>query len=225
MTTETEFHNEMVSLYHRTGQATGYWAHYFRRSVLNQGGLAVAKKLLAPGQGSTGFNRLVEARRADLSVEFIAISERYSHLFTREELDEAHRRRSQLPDSAFPTKIRSLERATIGEVSDDEVYPEGAVQRISVNHFERDPKARAACIRHHGLRCAVCDFDFRKRYGEPGRGFIHVHHMRPLHRLRVSNPVDPRKDLVPVCPNCHAMLHRQDPPYDIEQLRAMLRTV
>ncbi len=47
------------------------------------------------------------------------------------------------------------------------------------------------------------------------------------HRIsrRASNPVNPKTDLVPVCPNCHAMLHRRDPPYDVEQLRGMLRPI
>ena len=96
---------------------------------------------------------------------------------------------------------------------------------MTVNRYERDPKARGACIALHGLRCAVCDMSFEERYGESGKGFIHVHHKRPLHRKRASNRVDPKTDLIPVCPNCHAMLHRREPPYDVEQLRGMLRPI
>ena len=225
MTTDSEFHDEMVSLYQRTGEATGYWPHYFRRSVLNEGGLALARKLLTPGRVSAGFDRLVEVCRADLSIEFVAVSERYSHMFTPGELEEARRRLSRLPESAFPTRIWPDKPSTLGEVNDEERYPEGAIARVTVNRFERNPRAREVCIRHHGARCKVCDFDFEKRYGEPGRGFIHVHHKRPLHRMRANNRVDPRRDLVPVCPNCHAMLHRRDPPYDIRQLKALLRPV
>ena len=225
MTIEDEFHSEMESLYSRTGQATGYWPSRFLQAVRKQGGLAVAKRLLESGPVSAGFEKLIRSHRADLSVEFVAISERFSHLFTPEELEEADRRLSSLPDSAFPTPIPASESATVGELSDEVSYEEGAIQRISVNRFERDPKARTACISHHGTQCVVCDFDFEQRYGEPGRGFIHVHHKRPLHRLRALQRVDPRKDLVPVCPNCHAMLHRRDPPYDVEQLKAILRPV
>ena len=223
MTTDSEFQDEMVSLYQRTGQAFGYWPSRFLSSVRKSGGLAVAKKLLVPERVSTGFDRLVEAGRADLSVESIAVSERYSHLFTQEELHEARRRLSLLPESAFPTKIQSQEPTTLGEVTDNRTYQEAAIERVTVNRYERDPRARAACIREHGFRCKVCDFDFEERYGEPGKGFIHVHHTRALHRMRANNRVDPRRDLVPVCPNCHAMLHRRDPPYDVEQLKALLR--
>ena len=211
----------MASLYRRTGQATGYWPSYFLRSVREEGGLEVAKKLLTRGRKSAGFDKLVTARRSDLSVEFIARDERFRHLFTEEELDVARERLSQLDESAFPIPSRPDKPRTLGEVDE---YREGAVERVLVNRFERDPKARAACIRHHGVKCKACGLDFEERYGEAARGFIHVHHTRPLSRMRASNRVDPKRDLVPVCPNCHAVLHLQDPPYDIEQLKVMIRS-
>ncbi len=218
---ETEFHEEMESLYRRTGQATGYWPSYFLRSVREEGGLEVAKKLLTRGRKSAGFDKLVKARRIDLSVEFIAGHDRFRHLFTREELDVARERLSQLDQSAFRAPSSPYGPRTLGEEDD---HHEGAVERVSVNRFERDPKARAACIRHHGVKCKACGLDFEERYGEAARGFIHVHHTRPLSRMRASNRVDPKRDLVPVCPNCHAVLHLQDPPYDIEQLKVMIRS-
>ncbi len=82
LSSETEFHEEMESLHRRTGEATGYWPNYFLRSVREEGGLEVAKKLLTRGRKSAGFDKLVKARRIDLSVEFIADSERFRHLFT-----------------------------------------------------------------------------------------------------------------------------------------------
>ena len=222
MATEADFHEEMLSLHRRTGTATGYWPSYFLRSVRTEGGLAVAKKLLAPKQTSSGFDRLVEARRVDLSVEAIVLEERYSHLFTAAELDEAQQRLAQVPAYGFPEE--SDGPGTLGEVPEGETYEEGAVRRVLVNRYERDPKARKQCIKYHGTCCAVCELDFERRYGKIGAGFIHVHHLRPLGRLKSSYRPDPRKDLIPVCPNCHAMLHRRDPPFDIEQLRARLRS-
>ena len=41
-----------------------------------------------------------------------------------------------------------------------------------------------------------------------GKGFIHVHHLRPLHTIRKNYVVNYKNDLIPVCPNCHAMIHR-----------------
>jgi len=86
-------------------------------------------------------------------------------------------------------------------------YIEGALKEIKVNAYERDRKARQACIDFHGTDCKVCGLDFGSRYGEIGVGFIHVHHVVPLASIGDEYEVDPVKDLVPVCPNCHAMLH------------------
>src|SRR5215213_4275118 len=158
MTREEELHQLMQSLYRRSGEATGYWPNYFLRDVRRNGGLAVAKKLLLPGQVSSGFDRLVRVRRADLSVETIALSERFRHLFSEAELAEAEHRLSQLPASAFPARV--ARDGLPEEVDDPTTVPEGSVKRVVVNQYERSAKARAACIRHHGNRCSVCDLDF-----------------------------------------------------------------
>ncbi len=102
-------------------------------------------------------------------------------------------------------------------------YPEGATRRVLVNAYERDRTARDACIRHHGLGCAVCALRFEERYGAIGAGFIHVHHLHPLSKAGPGYRVDPVDELRPVCANCHAMLHRRRPPLSVEELRDMLR--
>lgn len=108
------------------------------------------------------------------------------------------------------------------EVPREGIYYEGACVRVTVNAYERNTKARSACLQHYGIKCAVCQLEFDKRYGEIGRGFIHVHHIVPLSKVGEAYSVDPVNDLVPVCPNCHSMLHRKEPPFTIEELRAML---
>lgn len=100
-------------------------------------------------------------------------------------------------------------------------YVEGAVKQILVNAYERNPKARRACIDHYGLNCIVCDFNFQAKYGVIGRNFIHVHHLIPLAIRDSQYQVDPIKDLRPVCPNCHAMLHASDPPFSIEEIQEL----
>jgi 5-methylcytosine-specific restriction protein A len=102
-------------------------------------------------------------------------------------------------------------------------YSEGVMQVITINRYERSPEARRACIEHWGTSCVVCDFSFALRYGTIGVGFIHVHHLDPLGASDGERLVDPVADLRPVCPNCHAMLHRRDPPMTIEELRRYIR--
>jgi hypothetical protein len=104
-----------------------------------------------------------------------------------------------------------------------QTFPEGAVTRVTVNKYERDPAARKRCLAAYGHTCAVCDLDFEDQYGDIGKDFIHVHHLRELSTVGPGYAVDPLEDLRPVCPNCHAMLHKRRPALTPEELRQMLR--
>lgn len=88
-------------------------------------------------------------------------------------------------------------------------YVEGACGQVTTNRYERDPRARQACLNHFGYGCRVCGMSFQKVYGERGEGFIHVHHIERL--ANGERIIDPTIDLIPVCPNCHAMLHKEPP--------------
>lgn len=107
-------------------------------------------------------------------------------------------------------------------LQDTEKYSEGAALQVQVNRYERNRMAREQCIALKGCKCAVCGMDFEKVYGEIGKGFIHVHHTVPIASIGKNYVVDPEHDLVPVCPNCHAMLHRQDPPYTVAELKGIM---
>ena len=100
---------------------------------------------------------------------------------------------------------------------------EGGAQQVLVTRYERSHINRAACIEIHGICCTVCGFDFALTYGEIGEGFIEVHHIEPVSGIAPGTIIDPGKDLAPVCPNCHAMLHRRTPPYSIAELKSILQ--
>lgn len=100
---------------------------------------------------------------------------------------------------------------------------EGAARAVTLNIYERNPEARHRCIDHYGKTCAVCSFDFEEAYGEIAKGYIHVHHLKPVATLGENHEVDPIEDLRPVCPNCHAVIHMESPPYTIEQVQEMLQ--
>lgn len=108
------------------------------------------------------------------------------------------------------------------EVPSFGVFPEGSKKTITVNAYERSAEARAACIAHFGLVCSVCGFDFEETYGNLGRGFIHVHHLVPIASVAGDYEVNPIDHLRPVCPNCHEMLHRRQPPLSIDELKRIL---
>ena len=103
--------------------------------------------------------------------------------------------------------------------------PEGALVRVEVNRYERSPVNRAACIAHYGACCLVCGFDFSRFYGDLGEGYIEVHHRTPVSQMVEGYRVNPVTDLVPVCGNCHAMLHRIDPPMPVEKLKSIIDEV
>ncbi|MFS0671050.1 HNH endonuclease [Peribacillus frigoritolerans] len=102
-----------------------------------------------------------------------------------------------------------------------ETLEEGKRKTVRVNVYERNPIARKQCMGHYGAQCQVCGLNFEDTYGEVGKDFIHVHHIVPLHEIQQDYIVDPIQDLIPVCPNCHAMLHRKENGVylSIEQLR------
>lgn len=101
-------------------------------------------------------------------------------------------------------------------------YAEGASSQVFVTKYERNPHARKACIEHYGLSCVVCDLNFEQFYGELGRNFIHVHHLIQVSKMEGHFRTDPIKDLRPVCPNCHAMIHRKNKALSIEEIKSLI---
>jgi len=137
-----------------------------------------------------------------------------------------------LSDVAYPLSLKKSKQpkgitrpanSPPEEVLLSPTFSEGTVQRIAVNRYERDPRAREACIAHYGAVCCVCGFDFAAAYGEVMAGFTHVHHLKPLSTVGDGYVVDPVQDLRPVCPNCHAVIHRREPPYSVEEVQQLLR--
>ncbi len=124
----------------------------------------------------------------------------------------------------FTRSSRERPEVLAEEVAEPEKYIEGATKRISVNTYERNPHARKKCVQHYGYSCAVCGFNFGKVFGELGEGFIHVHHLKQLAEIGREYHLDPIADLRPVCPNCHAMLHRKNPPLRIEELKQLMKS-
>lgn len=106
----------------------------------------------------------------------------------------------------------------IDDINDIDGLPEGALKKVFVNRYERSRYNRTLCINFHGCYCNVCKMNFEEKYGELGSGFIHVHHIVPVSKIGQDYIINPIKDLIPLCPNCHAMIHKKDPPLSIDDL-------
>jgi predicted HNH restriction endonuclease len=115
----------------------------------------------------------------------------------------------------LPTEVQPFD--------EKKLYTEGKVTEVFVNRYERNPEARTECIKHYGAVCQGCGFDFGEFYGTTAQGFIHVHHIVSLADIGKAYKVDPAKDLVPLCANCHSVVHLTKPMLTIEQLKKLTK--
>lgn len=223
MNLEEDLTAAFIDGYKIAGNEVGYWGRRFLQAVKNKGGLATAKRMLLPRNAGQrkGLDALLEANRPELTVEAIVLQKKFQPLFTAVELAAA---RERLGEYGKTIAAIAAERENIfpDELAPGLKYTEGAKKQIRVNAYERNPKARKACLEHYGCICAVCNFDFSKKYGEFAKGFIHVHHLKPLALTNGQYKLDPVADLMPVCPNCHAMLHFSKTVLTIDELRAKM---
>ena len=111
-----------------------------------------------------------------------------------------------------------------GEISNQANITEGAKQAVVVNKYERNSEARKQCIQHWGVTCQVCGFRFEDFYGDYGAEYIHVHHLKPLSEIGEQYQLNPIDDLRPICPNCHAMIHRSTPALMIDDLKTKIQS-
>jgi 5-methylcytosine-specific restriction enzyme A len=116
-----------------------------------------------------------------------------------------------------------LRRASEEEGILTENFIEGGTIRIEVNVYERSHHARQKCIEIHGNSCVICNFNFDTTYGGVAEGFIHVHHLIPLAQVNTKYVCNPQSDLLPVCANCHAVIHMRNPPFSTEEVKALLK--
>jgi 5-methylcytosine-specific restriction protein A len=120
------------------------------------------------------------------------------------------------------SSILPLITEQIGEL-EEEASPdfriEGNLERVYVNRYERSRLNRAICLELYGFICIACNLRMADIYGPIGEGVIHVHHIEPVSQMETPRVLNPALDLVPLCPNCHAIVHRTNPPLSIQELR------
>lgn len=154
---------------------------------------------------------------------------RYVRLHDKDEAEKNPRVQAALRDIRYREKqalqeIQRQERRAMPKLPEEHIGPlgEGSKKTISVNVYERNPHARAKCIRHFGTTCSVCQTEMSDFYGETAEGFIHIHHLKPLSEIGEAYEVDPINDLRPVCPNCHAIIHLGGNCRTIEEVQDLI---
>lgn len=99
---------------------------------------------------------------------------------------------------------------------------DGAARRTMSNSYERNPLNRKRCLAIWGYSCQCCGCTMEELYGPAGRQLIHVHHLVPLGDGKGARPVNPKRDLRPVCPNCHMIIHgNKDEPRSIDEVKEL----
>ena len=118
----------------------------------------------------------------------------------------------------------TLAKCSASKETEKIVYLEGRRFSVISTVTERDRVARDECLRIYGYSCQVCRMNFERTYGEIGKGYIHVHHRIDLSHRSGVHSIDPRTDLIPLCPNCHAMVHKDKPAMSIEKLKDIYKS-
>lgn len=118
--------------------------------------------------------------------------------------------------------IQYLSKYDIDNI-DSKLLLEGNKIETVTTRYVRKQYTRQLSLKTHGYNCAVCGFNFEKHYGPIGKDFIHVHHVKPLAEVDKIHELNPITDLIPVCPNCHAMIHTRRPAWEIDELKQQIK--
>lgn len=126
-------------------------------------------------------------------------------------------------DGRIEARLEELLRSKLLRNYSKEPIIEGGSKSVPLTVYERNPTARRRCIAYYGTACHGCGVSFGKTYGETAEGYIQVHHLKAVSERGGEYVVDPVKDLRPICPNCHAVVHLQTPPLSFLKLKWMLK--
>lgn len=145
---------------------------------------------------------------------FIIIHRQYGHYWNME-----------------PNLRLALETLNIVEKADQEVFleteispkekklcPEGSLIQIWVSRYERNSQGVARALKTHGNKCLGCSTDFKLIYGDDIKDIVHVHHLYPFKDYG-ERKTNPETDLIPLCPNCHAVVHSTKHLMTLEELQ------
>lgn len=131
--------------------------------------------------------------------------------------------------SDIKDNLKEIEKGERKRLTFDEniIIQEGVKKVAKVKVYERSTKLRNYAIEHFTkdghIACNCCTFDFEHFYGEHGKGFIEIHHEKPIFQFQdedLEKTLDKAlENLIPVCSNCHRMIHRNwQKPLEVQQL-------
>lgn len=121
-------------------------------------------------------------------------------------------------------RIVSMASISFNDNAEVVAEEEGTYLTSLTTRYERNPRLRKQAIAIHGAVCKACGFDAKKVYGDAYDGMIHIHHLNPLSEVATRHSVDPEVDLIPLCPNCHAVVHhKKNKLLSLEELKKLIQ--
>jgi len=111
----------------------------------------------------------------------------------------------------------------IDDVEADPSALEGTPVEAISRRYERKPLNREICLSVRGRRCICCNMNFGEVYGDIADQFIEVHHTTPASEMGPGYLINPISDLVPICSNCHSVVHLSHPAASVDEVRARLK--
>ncbi len=115
----------------------------------------------------------------------------------------------------------SQQSSAIVEDDEDGLSIEDGTRLREHKRIERNQKLAKKAKELQGYTCKSCGFDFEKKYGALGKGFIEAHHLTPVSTLKGKKiGLDPKKDFTVLCSNCHRMIHKTEFVDRVEEFKA-----
>ena len=174
--------------------------------------------------GNDGIHTITEVGRAFLQTNIDALEYLFSGDFNYDDVQ------SSFVDL---TKIGEPKQKIL--IYDENLVIEEGTRRVrNVQVYERSKKLREAAINRYTIKghlaCTVCSFDFSAVYGERGKGYIEIHHQKPIFQYEDQDTAkfleQALQNVAPLCSNCHRMIHREkNAPMPVEELRQLIEQV
>jgi predicted HNH restriction endonuclease len=185
--------------------------------TLEKSGYAEYRKL-----GNNGVHTITDSGRKFLQSNMDTVEYLFSGDFNSDDIK-----------SSLTTIAKAREQKKRVLVYDENLVIEEGTKRIkNVQVYERSRKLREAAISRYmvndHLECFVCSFDFYVVYGDRGKGYIEIHHQKPLFQYEDEDIskfiMRALLNVVPLCSNCHRMIHREkNAPLPVEELRRLVQ--
>lgn len=140
-------------------------------------------------------------------------------------LTEKEKETKEKPGAKMPSSFHLKADLLQPEEDPSADLTEGKIRRENLTKHERNRTLRRLCLNHYGYTYQVCGMNFEHVYGALGKKFIEVHHLNPIAGTDGEHVLDPINGLVPLCPNCHSMIHlgsKKGKPMALDELKLFI---